>query len=165
MIHRIASAFDYEGPAATLIKKLKYGRQPYLAEGAGAFLAAQFIHLEWPLPDVIIPMPMAALRKFDRGYNQSLLLAQVVGRLLNRPILDLLKRRSGDFSQAGLSRKQRQGLGENAITLKPTDKLRDKSILLIDDVMTTGSSLHRCAEALAGGHPENIYAITVCRAI
>ncbi|MBA3816982.1 MAG: ComF family protein, partial [Parachlamydiaceae bacterium] len=54
IMRRIAAAFDYEGPASTLIKQLKYGGQPYLAEGAGAFLTAQFIRLEWPMPDYII---------------------------------------------------------------------------------------------------------------
>lgn len=165
IIRRIAAAFDYEGPAATLVKQLKYGRQPYLAEGAGSFLTAQFIRLEWPMPDFIIPMPMAPLRKFDRGYNQSQLLAEVTGRMLNRPILNVLKRASGDFSQAGLSHKQRLQLSEHAITLKPTDKLRDKCLLLIDDVMTTGSTMRRCSDALAGGYPDSIYAITLCRAL
>jgi ComF family protein len=162
---RIAAAFDYDGPAATLVKQLKYGGQPYLAEGAGSFLTAQFIRLEWPLPDFIIPMPMAPLRRFERGYNQSQLLAEVIGRLINRPVLNILKRASGDFSQAGLSHKQRLQLSENAITLKSNEQLRDACLLLVDDVMTTGSTLQRCAKALAGGYPESIYAITVCRAI
>lgn len=165
IMRRIAAAFDYEGPAATLIKQLKYGGKPYLAEGAGAFLIAQFMRLEWPFPDIIVPMPMAPLRKFDRGYNQSVLLAEAVGQLLNRPVLDILKRSSGDFSQAGLSYKQRMELSDHVITLKPTDQLRDKCLLLIDDVVTTGSSLQRCAQALAGGFPESIYALTVCRTL
>lgn len=165
IMRRIAAAFDYDGPAATLIKQLKYGGQPYLAEGAGAFLTAQFIRLEWPMPDFIIPMPMAPLRKLDRGYNQSQLLAEIVGGLLNRPVLNILKRASGDFSQAGLSHKQRLQLSEHAITLKPTDQLQDTCLLLVDDVMTTGSTLRRCGEALAGGYPDSIYAITVCRTI
>src|SRR4029079_15107444 len=103
ILRRIAAAFDYEGPAATLVKQLKYGGQPYLAEGAGAFLTAQFIRLEWPMPDFIIPMPMAPLRKLERGYNQSLLLAEEVGCLIERPVLNILRRHSGDFSQAGLN--------------------------------------------------------------
>lgn len=165
IMRRIAAAFDYEGPAATLVKQLKYGGKPYLAEGAGAFLTAQFVRLEWPLPDYIIPMPMAPLRKFDRGYNQSQLIADVLGKLLNKPVLNILKRASGDFSQAGLSHKQRLQLSEHAITLKPNHQLRDTCLLLIDDVMTTGSTLQRCASALAGGYPDSIYGLTVCRAI
>ena len=62
VIHRLAAVFDYDGPAATLIKYLKYGGQPYLTESAGAFLTAQFVRLEWPMPDFLIPMPMAPLR-------------------------------------------------------------------------------------------------------
>lgn len=165
ILHRVAAAFDYEGPAATLIKQMKYGGQPFLAEGVGAFLAAQFVYLNWPLPDAIIPMPMAPLRKLERGYNQSRLLADVVARHLERPMLDVLVRKSGDFSQAGLSYSQRLQLSGDAFSLKKGQQLQDKCILLIDDVMTTGSTLRRCGEALLEGYPAHIYGLTVCRAI
>lgn len=164
-LHRIAAAFDYEGPAASLIKQMKYGGQSYLAEGAGSFLVAQYVQLEWPTPDFIIPMPMAPLRKIERGYNQSHLLAEVVARTLGRPLLDIIKRKSGDFSQAGLNYQQRLRLREDAFLIKTKENLKDKTILLIDDVMTTGSTLRRCGEALFEHYPEHIYALTVCRAI
>lgn len=163
-LHRTAAAFDYEGPAATLIKQLKYQGQPYLAQGAGAFLAMQFLHLNWPMPDCVVPMPMARLREFERGYNQSRLLAEAVASILGCPLLDVLSRKSGDFCQAGLSYQQRMQLGSDAFSIKKDIKLHDKCILLIDDVMTTGSSLQRCAEALLELCPEHIYALTVCRA-
>lgn len=107
---------------------------------------------------------MAPLRLLERGYNQSRLLAQALGKILDRPVLDVLGRRSGDFCQAGLSYQQRMKLGSDAFYLKKMPTLRDKTILLADDVMTTGSSLQRCGEALQGLYPEHIYALTVCRA-
>lgn len=162
---RMAAVFDYEGPASTLIKRLKYGGQFYLATGAGAFLTAQWIALDWPMPDCIVPMPMARLRKFERGYNQSRLLADVIGGLLKCPVLDVLKRRTGDFSQGGLNYSQRMQLNSAMFTMKGRPNLYDKKILLIDDVMTTGSSLRCCAEVLRGGCPDSIYALTLCRAL
>lgn len=161
----IGAVFDYEGPAGSLVRQMKYGGQFYLAKGAGAFLAMQFLRLDWPLPDLIVPMPISFLRRVERGYNQSLLLAQSLGKILNRPVDSVLKRRSGDFSQAGLSHEQRLQLSHQSFSCQKGLKLYDKTILLVDDVMTTGSSLRSCAEALVSACPNDIYALTLCRAI
>lgn len=161
---RAAAVFDYRGPAATVIKKMKYGNQPHLAKGAAAFMVAQFIQLNWPMPDALVPVPMSAIHWIDRGYNQSALLAEEMGRLMEVPVWDVLKRRSGDYSQAGLSLSQRKGLEGKRFQLKPKVVIADKSLLMIDDVMTSGSTLRRCAEALAEGHPARLYALTFCRA-
>ncbi len=165
ILDKIAAAFDYVGPAATLIRQLKYGDQPYLAEGAGAYLAAQFLRLEWPLPDYVVPVPMSFMHWLDRGYNQSKLLADAVAGIIRSPVQDLLYRRSGDYSQAGLSRWQRQELDGQTIRLKSTLDFRDSTLLLIDDVMTTGSTLRKCAEALMEGAPARIYGLVLCRAV
>lgn len=167
VLQGIAAAFDYVGPAACLVKKLKYGDLPYLSKGCAAFLAAQFLRLEWPLPDVIIPVPIARTHLLERGYNQSLLLAKDLGEILCCPIKEALYRKSGDYSQAGLSRRQRMELDGAYIQLKTELKqeLHDKCVLLVDDVMTTGSTMRKCAEALFEKSPAAIYGLAVCRAI
>lgn len=162
---RIASAFDYEGPPATLVKLLKYANQTYLAKGGGAYLATQFLTLNWPMPDYIIPMPMSSLKKLERGYNQSQLLSESFSRLINRPVSLALKRKSGDYSQAGLNHQQRIQLKSDSFFVRNGDHLFDKNLLIIDDVMTTGSSLQCCAEVLTPFFPQSIYALTLCRAI
>ena len=164
-ISHIASVFDYEGPAATLVKQLKYGGQSYLAKGGGAYLAAQFLTLGWPIPDFILPMPMAPLRRWERGYNQSMLLAQTFSQLIQCPVSTLLKRKNGDFSQAGLDYQQRLSLQSDSFFLKKGEDFFDRNLLLIDDVMTTGSSLNCCAEALTPFFPKSIYALTLCRTL
>lgn len=161
----VASAFDYLGPAACLIRHLKYQDKPYLSEGCGAYLAAQFLQMNWPFPDRIIPVPMALTHWFGRGYNQSELLAQSLGKLLECPVDNALVRQSGDYSQAGLTRKQRWRLEGSRIQLRSGKELHDQNLLLVDDVMTTGCTLRKCAEALLGGHPAKIYALTFCRAM
>lgn len=161
----LAASFDYVGPAATLIRKLKYSDQVYLAKGCGAYLAAQFLRLDWPMPDVIVPVPIAFTHWLERGYNQSLLIAESLSTLLNCPVQDALWRKSGDYSQAGLSLAQRRKLEGNNIYLRKNQKLQDKTILLIDDVMTSGSTMRKCAEALLSDCPMNIYGLAVCRAI
>lgn len=165
VLYRIAAVFDYVGPAATLVKKMKYSDQPYLAKGAGAFMAAQFINLEWAIPDVVIPVPMALTHWIDRGYNQSELLAEQFANIIGCPVLNALKRHSGDYSQAGLSLSQRKELGAEKFCLRENLQLHDKTILLVDDVMTSGSTLRKCAEVLFASYPKVIYGLTLCRAI
>jgi competence protein ComFC len=167
LLNRIGAVFDYEGPAACLIRELKYANRPYLAKGLGAYLTAQFIALQWPMPDLVIPVPMSFTHLLDRGYNQSLLLAKSFAEMIERPISDILSRKSGDFSQAGLSKQQRLSINEGSFYLKKkkSEIVQDKCILLIDDVMTTGTTLNKCAEAILEDFPQSIYALTVCRAI
>jgi ComF family protein len=165
VLDRMAAAFDYIGPAASLIKKLKYANQPYLASGAAAFLAAQFERLNWPFPDVLIPVPLSFTHWLDRGYNQSALLAEYLAQFLQVPIDHVLTRKSGDYSQAGLTLEQRQGLEGKSFKMRQGFDVQDKTLLLIDDVTTTGSTLKKCAETLLEGCPAHIYALTFCRAL
>ena len=162
VISRIGAALEYVGPASTLVKGLKYGGKPHLAKGLGAYMAAQFLRLDVELPDFIVPVPQSFDRWITRGYNQSELLGKVVGALLGCPVVSPLRRRSGDLPQAGLSYKKRMDLPLESFQLKSNVSIADKNILLIDDVLTTGATLRRCAEVLAGGHPANIYALAAC---
>lgn len=164
-LRRVAAVFDYAGPAATLVQRLKYGGLPYLAKDLGAYLVAQHCHLEWPLPDLIVPVPISTTRWLSRGFNQSELLAERMGELLGVPVCDILVRRSGDYSQAALRREERVELPKERFRLKLKHDIRDKTILLVDDVLTTGTTLQCCGEVLQEGAPSEIYGLTVCRAI
>ncbi|MGZ3732991.1 MAG: ComF family protein [Parachlamydiaceae bacterium] len=164
-LQAMAAAFDYVGPPASIIRKFKYGNQPYLADGIGAYLVAQFLQLKWPLPDYIIPVPISFTHWLERGYNQSELIGQHIAELLGKPLITPIIRKSGDYSQAGMSRQQRAALTTSTFQLKNASVLSDKVVLLIDDVITTGSTLKRCADVLAEGYPAEIYALSFCRAI
>jgi len=159
----VASVFDYEGPPASLIKKMKYEDQPYLARGAGSFLFTQWLSLNWPLPDMIIPVPQTLVRWFERGYNQSELLAEELGKLLGAKICQPMRRLHGDFSQANLNLGQRQQLRDGCFVMKKGFCVKDKVILVVDDVLTSGATLRQCALTLARGYPARMYALTLCR--
>lgn len=161
-LQKVAAACHYGGPAASIVRNMKYQNHPYLSKGAGALMVAQFCQLEWPLPDVIVPVPLSLTHWLERGYNQSKLLAEIIAKYLDRPLEEPLKRYSGDYSQAGLSYRQRINLSSKTFALKKHYNLYDKRILLIDDVMTTGSTCRRCAEVLYEGCPTEIYALTFC---
>jgi len=165
IFNHCAAAFDHLGPAATIVRQLKYGNQPYLAKGLAAFMALQLLQLNWPLPDLIVPVPLSLSHWLERGYNQTYLIAQALSELLSRPVADIIVRRSGDYSQAGLKRGERLKLDSSNFKLKDKNRIADKNILLIDDVMTTGRTLRCCGEVLLEACPLTIYGLTVCRAI
>ncbi|MBS4167406.1 hypothetical protein PARA125_000027 [Parachlamydia sp. AcF125] len=158
----MGAAFDYFGPAATLVTHLKDFNKPYLAEGAGAFLAYQFFQLQWPIPDLIVPVPLSFMRHLSRGYNQALLLANALGKILNCPVKQVLKRKSGDYSQAALERKQRMLLDRENFLLQENANICDQTVLIVDDARATGETLNRCAETLLEGCPAHIYGLTLC---
>ena len=163
---KIASALDYLGAVSTLVKQLKEGRMPYLAKTASAFMLAQLNHLVtsrgWPLPDLIVPVPS---RNGFQGMNHAYLIANQLARSLFIPSLPLVKRRLGDLSQARLSKAQRETLPADSFYLKKPRALDDKIILLIDDVVTTGTTLRRTADALRASFPAHIYALTLARTV
>lgn len=162
--YALAAAMDYEGPAASLVKHFKHGGKYYLADGMGAMMAVQWNQLGWPQPDCLVPVPMSASHLIKRGYNQSLLLAKSLGKFINSPVVEALGRYSGDYSQAGLTRQQRLSLNNESLVLKDKFAIKEKIVFIIDDVMTTGSTLARCAEVLAQGSPRAIYGLTFARA-
>lgn len=159
-----AAVFDYHGPAATLVKKIKYGGDCHFAEGAAAFIATQFVDLGWPMPDLLIPVPSTRLKCFFKGFNHSSLLAEKLSVFLSCPVGDVLIREEGQFSQAGLTLEQRLLLPKETFRFRNDHKLiKNKKLLIIDDVMTTGTTLRRCGEILQTARPSEIRALTFCK--
>lgn len=163
LYYKSAAVFDYFGPAASLVKKLKYGNRPDLAKGMAAYLAVQFFQLDWPLPDALVCVPIPFTRWLDRGYNQSFLLAKELSYFLKVPLITPLSRASGDLSQAALSLEQRRLLTSQSFKLKRPKSVIGKNLLVIDDVATSGTTLQRCAEKLLAGSAATLYALTFCK--
>jgi predicted amidophosphoribosyltransferase len=157
-----ASAFERRGPAADLVCHFRNHASPGLAKTMAAFMVVQWDHLQWPLPDLIIPVAQSLVHRLVRGHSTSLMLSIEIGALLQRPVKQLLRRRIADYSQEGLSLEQRRLLNKGAFTWKKREYLSGKTLLLIDDFHVTGTTLKRCAEVLQEGFPKKIYALTFC---
>ncbi len=161
-IERFGAALSYSGPAMDLMREMKYHGRPLLAKSLASFMVMQFQRLDWPMPDLIVPVPQSFVRKLLRGYSTSAMLAYEVAHMLDVPCKELLKRRSGDFPQARLGKEQRRALQADAFNWKKREMIDGKTILLIDDVATTGSTIIAAASVLAEGFPAAIYALTCC---
>ena len=165
LFNGIATAVDYEGPVRDVVWRLKYGGQAFLAKSIAACMYLQWQRLNWPAPQLVIPVPMPLSRLIFRGYNQSELIAKEFAEYFNVPVLRALKRLSFGYSQAALTRDQRLDLSRTQFLLRKQDQVEDKVVFIVDDVMTTGATLGCCGEALAELYPLQMYGLSFARAI
>ena len=164
LTRRTIAAFDYEENAEALVIAFKFGGRSYLAQGMGALMTLQWLEQGLPLPDLIIPIPGSPLATYQRGYSPSLLLAQTISSLMSRPLWNGLAKELTFLKQSQLNEKERLNLSQDHITLaKDPASLRDKYILLIDDVLTTGQTLNLSASCLLEGYPRAIDALVFAR--
>lgn len=155
----LASCFDGYGPAASLLKALKQRGWHRFADDLAAYMLIQLDKLQWPMPTLIIPIPLSPERHLLRGFNQRELIGQALAKRLSIPCRSLLKREGGGFSSHLLSLEQRAELPE-VFSLKKKTELSSEIILLIDDLIVTRATMRRAGEALKMGGASSIYGIT-----
>ena len=113
--------------------------------------------------DAVIPVPLSPSGLKERGFNQALLLAYHLSKKKNLPLLmDVLQKVADTPPQVGLSAKERAANVRKAFACRK--KLSDMSILLIDDVMTTGATVNACSKQLLKAGAKNVYVLTLSRA-
>ena len=149
----------YEGVLRELIHLYKYGRVKTLARPLGALLAAALPREE--RFDAVTPVPLHWRRQWQRGFNQSELLARTIARRCGIPVIQALRRVRPTVAQAGLSNTGRRR--NVAAAFRPRRALAGQRILLIDDVMTTGSTAAACALALKRAGAAKVALLTVAR--
>ncbi len=144
----ISYPLDYSAAVARLITGLKYGDKPGLAGLLSGFMIeglAEGISTR----TVVVPVPVGAARRRERGYNQTELLAARIARGLGLAHeKDMLVKLRSTASQTGLERERRLRNVAGSFGVRPGFCLEGKAVLLIDDVVTTGSTLRDCARAL-----------------
>lgn len=169
------AAFDYRSPVADSLKSLKFHGDRRVAKVFGALLAAAISAAGESdtegRPEVILPVPLHHHRHASRGLNQSLLIAREVGRWLRLPVRrDGLIRLRATPPQTGLHAGERRQNVAGAFLMQPrlhADIRRAglRRIVLIDDVLTTGSTLDAAATALLQGGVRELQCWSVARAM
>lgn len=162
---RARSAMVYDDASRDLILAFKHADRTDAAAAFGDWLARAGAEI-LPGTDLIVPVPLHRRRLLARRYNQSALLALALSKRTGVPALvDGLVRTRATPSQGRLNRAQRQRNVQGAFSVRPARKTRiaGKSVLLVDDVLTTGATLGACARALRRGGAARVDVVTIAR--
>jgi len=139
--------FIYKSPISTIIIQLKFNQKLQYAQLLASLLAENIINFSDTLPECIIPMPLHNKRLRERGFNQALEIAKPLSKQLKIPILDDYCLRTKDtLPQSQLSAAKRAINMKNAFSIKKNIPYRH--VAIIDDVMTTGHTLHSLSQTL-----------------
>lgn len=158
-----AATGAHDGLLQRAIWALKFDNGRCLAGPLGDRLAARLGALGWPA-DIIVPVPLHPARLAERGYNQAQLLAERLAAAAGLPCVpDALSRQRQTQSQVGLDHVQRQANMSGAFAAQP-EAVAGRSVLVLDDVYTTGSTLAACAEAALAAGARAVYGLTVTAA-
>src|SRR6184192_2054669 len=160
------AAYRSRGIVRQIIHDFKYGRQIHLRHLVTRWLTAALDdpRLRGGRFDVIIPVPLHPARKRERGFNQASLLAELLSAQISIQSQPLLERIRYTTTQTALDRTERMENLHNAFRLRKNTNVRDLRVLLIDDVLTTGSTLNECARILKGAGAISAHAATAARA-
>lgn len=152
----------HAGVARTLILRLKHSAEACTARPLADLLLPLPAGFSLPDNTVVTWVTMPERRKRDRFIDHGRLLAEAVAKQLNLPCRCLLRRQeTGEKNQASLNRSARESNLKNAFL--PAEKI-DFPVLLVDDVLTTGTTARRCAEALRAGGADSVSVLTFTRA-
>lgn len=166
MYNRARAMGAFDGILQTAIHHFKYHDRPQLAVPLGALLAsyarAESVQLNDLRFDALLPVPMHSVRRRLRGYNQSERLARIVSAELGLPLMtNALLRTRPTRPQVGLTGEARRRNLHGAFAVRSLELVNGKTFLLIDDVATSGSSLHECAATLKLAGAKAVYALTL----
>ncbi|MBQ8481564.1 MAG: ComF family protein [Alphaproteobacteria bacterium] len=159
------SAFIYDDVSKDLILDLKFRDKTISAEALANMLYMAGKDIWEQNPDLIIPVPIHRLRLIKRRFNQSALLVKYLSLKTNiQADYSSLTRKRNTIPQVQLSGLTRRKNLRQAFSVKYPHNIKGKKIVLIDDVETTGSTLHECAKVLRKAGAEKLYSVTLARA-
>lgn len=148
----------YSGVLATAINLMKFSGIKRLSRP----LARLLMDLDIPDADVVIPVPMTKKSLLKRGFNQSLLIAREISKRKGIPLdIDSLQKIKETLPQVGLKAEERTRNLRGVFSV--TGEVKDKEILLIDDVMTTGTTLRECSKAILKAGAAKVRCLVIAR--
>lgn len=164
----IYSVSAYDGVVRTALHRFKFQKKRGLAEPLGILLVKYLSHapdLKLEEVDCIIPVPLHRKRQRQRGFNQAELLARVVSRYYEVPVISAIERVKNTHAQFDLPREKRSENVKGAFKVSQPKAVYNKRILLLDDIYTTGSTIGECARVLKTAGARRVEVLTLSRAI
>ena len=166
MAFSLASACGvYEGALRENVLRLK--SQPYISVRLRELLQTTAINLQKKLPsESIIPVPLHSDRLADRQFNQAEIIAYELGQILGLPVdtVSLVRTHHTEKHRAGMGVRERAHSLEKAFKVRAPRLIENKAVLLVDDVMTTGSTANEIAQTLLKSGAQSVNVLTLARA-
>lgn len=151
---------NYSGNVRTTILSFKSDGSKYLAKPFAKIIAERLKNENIDF-DIIIPVPSHKKTIKKRGYNPAFLLAEELSKIFNKPVKDVLRKNVVTKNQKFLNYQDRQSNLRNTIVLIDDTEIKNKNILLVDDIITTCATINTCCELLVGS--KKIYACSIAR--
>ena len=154
----------YDGAAKRVLLGFKHGDRQHLAR----LMAPQLARVAGEMLDgaVLVPVPLHRWRLWSRGFNQAALLARALARRTGTPLaVDALVRVRPTTSSRGMGRRARARNVKDAFRLARPDAVRGRTVVLIDDVLTTGATANACARVLLRGGARAVHVLTWARVV
>ncbi len=153
------------GVVREFIHRFKYDGQHYLRHPLAQWLRAALDdpRLLCPPIDALVPVPLHPRRKREREFNQAEVLAQMTSKECNVPVLNALERIRYTSTQTRLDRQHRMENLRGAFRIRQSSPVRNRNLLLVDDVFTTGSTVEECALVLTQAGAASVRVLTVAR--
>ena len=164
---RAASAVRYDGEARELVNAFKFRSRLWLRDDLvdwlEGVLRARFRINEI---DVVLAMPSTILHRWNRGYNQAVIMARALARRIDRPYRGFVIRRKGHpMKQSGLNEEERRVNALDTFSVMRPSVVAGKTALVVDDIMTTGSTLSECAAVLRRAGTKRVWCVSVARSL
>ncbi|MEM7816814.1 MAG: ComF family protein [Candidatus Aenigmatarchaeota archaeon] len=163
---RVVSITSYKEPIITLIHLLKYRHYDYISNFLSSLISKHLLNLglDFSSYDLITSVPLHPIKYKEREYNQSTLLAKALEEKFRIPFAEnIIYEKKLKVSQTKLKKDERKENVRDAFLTKID--LKEKNIILVDDILTTGSTISECAKALKEKGANHIFVITLSKTL
>jgi ComF family protein len=167
ILEKVHTGWHYDTTMQQVIHTLKYRRRPSLSKVFGDMLAQRLQNDLKPemAHAILVPVPLHPRRGRERGFNQSILLAETLAKVWNMLFIPrALERVRFTESQATLDAQARKENVDGAFAPAPRTNLQNHTIFLVDDVFTTGATMHACAMALKSAGATRVIGLALAKA-
>ena len=164
---RAASALSFEGDARAAMNAFKFENHLWLRDDLVDWIEG-VVRARFKVEeiDLILPMPSTLWHRLDRGYNQCAYLAKSLAKRLGKPYETSVLRRKGNPKKQGrLTEEERRTNVIGTFAVRKPAVIRDKTVMVVDDIMTTGSTLSECAAELKRSGASRVWCVTLARSL
>lgn len=163
MFVRNFAVFDYDGILRDKILSFKQAGKKYIGHAFAPFIYEKYKEIDIPF-DMVIPMPISKEREKERGFNQADILVEDIESNEHNVRKDIVFKVKNTPHQTGLSKENRQTNLDGAFAVRDKSLVKGKTILIVDDIYTTGATMSQVAETLMKAKARAVYGLTLARA-